>query len=410
MSSQRSFQNITSLALLFAGLWLHPCPAALSGQQTSARPWTADFVAGEGAGTLITDNAAFKDRVRRALDGGNVSFFPTPLAGDQVLDSITRSDLFFFSGHTFEKLDPPMHAVQVGSGLPGKGAKLTSVDIRKHLAASSTRPRLVILVGCQTTNEDDGVPEAFRLSSAFGIHEQTRGRAFLGYETIVVGATADATMARLLEFWCQPGTDGFWPTLAEAVAHVQSPVRIVGDERLRYRPRLGFRKGDTLSLDPRFGDSEYATEFVVDDELPGKPDDLPANTITGIWSTYPKIDGLNYFQCTITRWEKPEDARSCMEKAARNCEEAKASQERNKAHYQVEGRNQNTADLVAVNESVAMSDGKPMHSMDECTVIYRDHFIIEVKRSRDGVPADFTAERMTVLDRARELIDARWPR
>jgi hypothetical protein len=385
----------------------------LLGIQTSIKPaaWKADFVAGEDAGTLITENATFKERIRRALADDDVTFFPTPLDADQVLKSLTRADLFFFSGHTIGKLDPPMQAIQVNGGAPQKAGRLTAVEIRKQLAANDTGPRLVILVGCETMNTRDGVPPAFRLDAAFGIHQDTRGRAFLGYETPVVGAMADDTMSKMIEFWTKPNGDGIWPTIEEAVLFVKSPIKIVGDTSLRYRGRLGFRKGDSAMLDPRFQDPQDSQENVLDDGLPGKPGDVPARFITVKWSTYPRLqgDGLNYLECEIGLQTSAEEATRIFETTTADWKESSKQNKKGRANMRDEDRSSFAENMSALNNSASTSDGVPVHSSDESVSLYRNRFIIRTRRGKDSVSADFTSERLTVVQRAKELIDARWP-
>lgn len=392
-----------------------PCVFALASPSGAIQwdrpiPWKADFVAGEDAGTLITENAAFKNRIRKAMAEDSVSFFPTPLDAEQTLHSLTRADLFYFSGHTISNLDPPMHAIQVNGGKPKKAGKLTAVDIKKHLVSHATGPRLVILVGCQTMNAEDGVPPAFRLDSAFGIHENTRGRAFLGYETVIVGPMADDTMSKMIEFWTRPGPDGVWPTIEEAVQAVKSPIRIVGDSALRYRGRLGFRKGDSAMLDSRFQDPAEGYESVVDDGLPGKPGDSPAANFNAQWSTYPRLDGQNNLACTIMRWDRAEDAKNAFDKSTASKREMSDERAKMTKDYRVEVRSTFGENTSAYNQSTSLPDGTPMHSIDESVTLYRGRFLIETKRGKDGVVADFTGERLTLLQRAKELIDARWPK
>ncbi len=385
-----------------------PLQAAQVEKQIS---WNADFVKGEDAGTLIYDNAVFKERLRKALSADKVSFFPTPLDAEQVLKSLTRSDLFYFSGHTIGKLNPPMQAIQVNGGAPNKAGKLTAEDIKKHLVSNGTGPRLVILVGCETMNPEDGVPAAFRLDSAFGIHQDTRGRAFLGYRSPIVGAMADDTMSKMIEFWTKPNDDGVWPTIEEAVQFAKSPIVIVGDSSLRYRGRLGFRKGDSAMLDPRFQDAEDTVENVVDDGLPGKPGDFPARAISVRWSTYPRLEaeGLNYLECEISLMRDAEDAKEVFENATARFKEHSATAKKGRANMRDEDRSSFSENTSAYNSSSSTSDGTPVHSADESVTLYRNQFIITTNRGKDNLVTDFTSERLTLLQRAKELIDARWP-
>ncbi len=398
---------LTGIVILGVFIFESHLQAAQPGKQI---PWKADFVAGEDAGTLITENAVFKDRIRKALAADIVSFFPTPLNDEQVLKSLTRSDLFYFSGHTIGKLEPPMQAVQVNGGTPKKAGKLTAVEIKKHLVSNATGPRLVILVGCETMNAQDGVPAAFRLDSAFGIHKHTRGRAFLGYGSPIVGAMADDTMSKMIEFWAKPNDDGNWPTIEEAVQFVKSPIKIVGDSSLRYRDRLGFRKGDSAMLDPRFQDAQDSIEHVVDDGLPGKPGDSPSRYITVKWSTYPrlKLEGLNYLECEISQSVDAEDAKRTFEDATARLKRSSDSNKEGRANMRDIDRSTFEENTSAYNGSASESDGTPIHSSDESVTLYRN-FIVTTKRGKDGLVADFTSERLTLLQRAKELIDARWP-
>lgn len=373
--------------------------------------WKADFVAGEDAGTLITENAAFKNRIRKALAAETVSFFSSPLNAEQTLHSLTRADLFYFSGHTIGNLDPPMQAIQVRGSDRGRPGKLTAVDIRKHLVAHATGPRLVILVGCQTMNLNDGVPPAFRLNSAFGIQRESRGRAFLGYETPIVGAMADDTMSKLIEYWTQPNENGVWPTIEEAVKFVQSPIKIVGDSNLRYRGRLGFRKGDSQMLDFRFQDEQDTKETVLDDGLPGKPDDFPAKYLVVKWSTYPRLeaDGLNYFECVISREDDVAQAKRNFDARVSEMRESAQSFKKGRANMKDDVRDLFDEDTCALGISTTTSDGTPIHSSDESITLYRNRFLIKTKRGKDHLVADFSSERLTLLERAKALIDARWP-
>lgn len=73
------------------------------------------------------------------------------------------------------------------------------------------RPKLVIVVGCQTVNNPAG-----NLASAIGIEATTSKRAFIGFSWNVFGAAADAYFRMFLAHWMKPRPYGRQRTLTEA--------------------------------------------------------------------------------------------------------------------------------------------------------------------------------------------------
>jgi hypothetical protein len=150
---------------------------------------------------------------------------------------------------------------------------------------------------------------------------------------------------------------------------------------------------------------------MVDDGLPGKPGDFPAKYITIKWSTYPRIkdEGRNYLECQISRLDDAEAAKRSFAATTVALKESSESNKKGRVNVRDEDRSSFGENTSALNNSASTTDGGPIHSSDESVTLYRNRFIIKTKRGKDSIVADFTSERLTLLQRAKELIDARWP-
>ena len=205
-------------------------PRPLLAQSTQKR---VILVAGFGASTQI-DDERFVEKRRKTFAGQHVSFFNNELYlnRDRVLKAIQQADIFFYSGHSGTPSSMPGFQVLLAKPTGGsdKGF-VTAAQIRDALRGK-IGPRLVIVNGCSTTDENDGVAEENRLSNGFGIKAGTEGRAYLGWSKSIPGFLADDQIGRLLDAWTAAGN----PTIEEARQSVGiENLDILGDKGLRYR-------------------------------------------------------------------------------------------------------------------------------------------------------------------------------
>ncbi len=195
------------------------------------------FVSGYGASTRI-DDARYKENRQKNFAGQNVVFKDNSayLNQEELPAAAKGVDVFFYSGHSGQPSEQPgTHVLVAQAGSETKPALVTSVDVKKGLKGGSS-PRLVIINGCKTTDTEDGVPIAMRMSTAFGIQDGMKGKAYLGWPKLVPGFLADDQIGKLLSVWTVADDNGQYPTIDEARRKVGiENLRIIGDKHLRYR-------------------------------------------------------------------------------------------------------------------------------------------------------------------------------
>lgn len=225
------FRASTSAAVL---LCLATVPAWPAFAQEAPLQPRADFVMGGGEGGSRIKLAAWRDARRRDLVHTRCTFFEA-LNKDRTLRAISRADIFFFSGHAgVPKSMPGKQVLQVENAPDGSPVFLTAQEIRAGVRGEG--PRLVILNGCKTTYEGETIAPQDRLPTGFGIGPGTRGRALLGWATLIPGFLADDQIGRFLGVWAKRNEDGLFPTLEEARLTVGiENLNILGDRNLRYR-------------------------------------------------------------------------------------------------------------------------------------------------------------------------------
>lgn len=231
--------STTAAALLCLGTVL-ALPAFA--QEAPLQP-RADFVMGGGEGGSRIKLAAWRDARRRDLVHTRCTFFEA-LNKERTLRAISRADLFFFSGHAgVPKAMPGKQVLQVENDPDGNPVFLTAQEIRA--AVKGTGPRLVILNGCKTTYEGENIAPQDRLPTGFSIGPGTRGRALLGWSTLIPGFLADDQIGRFLGVWAKRNEEGFYPTLEEArlAAGIEN-LHILGDRNLRYRTPYLVKEAD----------------------------------------------------------------------------------------------------------------------------------------------------------------------
>jgi len=220
-----------SITLAIAALLLLPPPAgAALGRQQKVY-----LIAGYGASNRIDNVDWYRKRLQN-FSGQKVF----PLSGhqclnrEQFLKAAAKADILFFSGHSgVPSARPDIQALKLKPTATNADGLISAADLRAGLRGGG--PRLVIVNGCKTTDPADGIAEAKRIHSGFGISQGTRGRAYLGWPKLVVGFVADDQMGRFLTAWTKPNADGTYPSLADAkrTLGIQN-LTIIGDSSLRY--------------------------------------------------------------------------------------------------------------------------------------------------------------------------------
>ena len=207
---------------------------------TSASPLDQQavyFVAGSATGTRI-HLFEWQNLRRKTFAGQKVVFWDKDLllTRDRMLLAMKNADVFYYGGHSgVPKAKPDTHVLLAKPAGPDDNGLVTAAEIRQALSGVEG-PRLVLVSGCKTTDPADGIRPENRMNHAFGISAGTRGRAYLGWSSLIVGIKADDRFGQLLNAWVEKGDNGIYPTLEEARQNVgiQNLV-IIGDKNLRYK-------------------------------------------------------------------------------------------------------------------------------------------------------------------------------
>ena len=278
--------------LIFVGLF---SMVALGGNRLLAEPpkkLRVECVAAAKGASLISF-PEFQNKMSRVFSGHALSFHPNSLHVRDLIASIQRADVFFFSGHSgIPTVTPDRHALMGwGQTKPGnefpETALLSSVEIREALQGQ-TGPKLVIVNGCNTTDPNDGIVDEKRMSYAF--NATPAGCAYLGWSTPVAGVLADRLIGRLLDIWTTPQADGTYVTIAKAqeLAGIKKLV-IVGNRELTYRQLV--REESSTAPTPETSGKKAALASSVDD--------------ASLKKTYPTVSGVKVvrYEWDLLVWE-----------------------------------------------------------------------------------------------------------
>jgi hypothetical protein len=96
----------------------------------------------------------------------------------------------------------------------------------------------VIINGCEVARTDDGVPKQGRFSHAFGMDNNTPGKAFLGWNYQIWGRKGDSVFRKFLTKWAKIDEHGKSPTIADLLKDTDiwyplKPPALIGDGELR---------------------------------------------------------------------------------------------------------------------------------------------------------------------------------
>jgi hypothetical protein len=375
-------------------------------------------VQGPGSGSWIK-NDEFQSKVTKAFDDHRVIYFTDPLSRDSMIRAIQRSDIYLFSGHSgVPSTLPPTHVLTCAED--EKGLLIMAADLATALK-NGPKPRLVIINGCHTTDEDDGVPKERRLSTAFGISpgQETPGRAYLGWPKMVPGVLADRQIVKVLEHWTQQAKDGTYPTISESREAIGiKNLTIYGDLDLRYREPTGFKKADCGFLHEQFKNQDAKTTISLSlDET--KPDPR-AQKLLASWNNNGDT-GYDFLTISAEYWASAQEAREQFSKNVESHQSMLADLERARAdpeytkHQTFEARcrfDQSEFVYNVIHKVRNKDSGKGVlwepHATVEAKVLYRDHFLIRYQRQKDA-DQDFGADCEAYMQRAKELIDVRFP-
>ncbi len=209
---------------------------------------------GQFAGSHLV-NSTLRKQLKQFFSGQDIRFYTHPTNADKnsgqedlpntmlnarrTLLAMQQSDVFWFSGHSGQVPGQPVQVLQVADESRDASGKalLSALEVRDALRGRGG-PRLVVINGCITTNLYDGISTENRLSTAFGINSQSKGRAYLGWDLEIVGKHADDYILTLLSLWTKPDQTNRYLTLAEARERTPEAnnrkVTIIGDGSLRY--------------------------------------------------------------------------------------------------------------------------------------------------------------------------------
>ncbi|HOV03410.1 MAG TPA: hypothetical protein PLJ34_07810 [Hyphomicrobiales bacterium] len=132
---------------------------------------------------------------------------------DQSLTIDTGGGAASFLGNFFEAdiVYLNVHA-NPGKFVVGNGDEIYIVDMIRAWKDKGRAPALVIVTGCKTLRVEGKVS----FPRAIGIETTAEKRAYIGFDTLVVGKIADHYFRVFLAHWMKPKNDGGYRSLAEA--------------------------------------------------------------------------------------------------------------------------------------------------------------------------------------------------
>jgi hypothetical protein len=115
-----------------------------------------------------------------------------------MLAGFQNADIVYGTTHSGVPKGGAEQALQVGKkGTPGY--VLTASQIA---ASNCTRPKLVVINGCATFPLlDEEAGQVRNLSSGFGIHDNTKGRAYIGFRGVHAGIRGDGYFRIFFAVW-----------------------------------------------------------------------------------------------------------------------------------------------------------------------------------------------------------------
>ena len=180
---------------------------------------------------------------------------------DRVFKLITMCDIFYFTGHAGTPSDSQeqVFTVRPREGKDRSDGVITASQLRKALEGQ-VGPRLVILNGCRTTAPNDPALEHLKLSSAFGINQDTQGRAYLGWP-VSASRDSDEFLYEFLKIWRVLHPEHGFPTLAQAkelaietdpngVGRNIAKLDIIGDKSLRFAKEYRLHSSTGATIQP----------------------------------------------------------------------------------------------------------------------------------------------------------------
>lgn len=156
-----------------------------------------------GADTVSLLNRKDYRRIYENLFSGLDATFAFQPDRTHMLDGIVRADIVYMNVHSNYDVFRSAGGVRIFGG-----------DVAALRRSRGRGPRLVVVSGCDTLKED--APD--RLSDFFGITTQTKGAAYIGFTTKIIGENADAYFRIFFGLWLRPRPDGSWRSLTEVRA------------------------------------------------------------------------------------------------------------------------------------------------------------------------------------------------
>lgn len=187
----------------------------------------------------------YQESVKSLFRGEDVQFYLKEggYTKNELLSLMKSLNVFYINTHSGDSETLETQVIKV-KPTPGSGMEedyLVPDEIRKAVGTDGG-PKLVIINGCSTTAYHLANAQRIdrRLATGFGIGPNAKGRAYLGWQSMVVAKEADKYFAnQLLKAWTTPGSNHEYPTLSQAKEtagrySVVNQLNIVGDASLRY--------------------------------------------------------------------------------------------------------------------------------------------------------------------------------
>ena len=202
------------------------------------KPLNVVFVGGYGAKYLfLKEGTDYENNIRNAFKDHSVKFYRNPTR-NELIEAILPADILYISAHggvyedTWQCLQvaPSPDNNQINSK---NESLITSRDIKDALSGNKT-PKLVIFNTCYSTDLSDGVVPDNRFKAAFGIDENTKGKAYVGWSKWVIGSLTDDIFKVILCKWAKKDNHGKYLSLAEAYFYnnKKCTATLIGDSTI----------------------------------------------------------------------------------------------------------------------------------------------------------------------------------
>ena len=186
--------------------------------ETSSR-YKVYMAKGKGASSILSDKAYH--RAFKAIFSGHNLTIDTSSGANVFLNHLMSCDLAYMSLHSNKEVL-----------VVGNGDRVYADDVAEKCREVGRAPRLVIIVGCSTLRDGEN-----NFATALHIEANSKGRAYIGFETPTLGYVSDRYFRVFLAAWSKPQKDnnGKYLTLEEA--------RVFAENFILERIRLGHCSG-----------------------------------------------------------------------------------------------------------------------------------------------------------------------